>query len=142
MSTFVLVNGRLVKNHCTCQAHYAPRSMKTRLIQREAIIRNLRHLMRKEKLSEQALAKRAGVAQKTINKILNNQSAPTLDTISRLAAAFGLNNWHLIMPNLPDELISSKDLERLYKSYILASQEGREYIVHAAEREAEYRRGK
>lgn len=95
--------------------------------------------MRTEKLSEAALAKRSGIAQKTINNIRNGVSAPTLDTIEALASAFNLTGWHLIMPNLPEELISGKSLERLYRAYVAASQEGRGYIDHVAERESGYK---
>jgi len=116
--------------------------MKSLLFKRDSLINNLRHLMRKEKLSEQALAKRAHVAQKTINKILNGQSAPTLDTVDKLAFAFSITSWQLIMPNLPEELISSGSLEKLYKSYIQATEKGREYLIHVAEHEAEYKRQK
>ncbi len=96
---------------------------------RQSLIRNLRYLMKREKLSEESLAKKAGVAQKTVNKILNGLSAPTLDTLDRIAGAFGLTSWHLIIPNLPDELISSPSIERLYKSYSEASEESCQGVV-------------
>lgn len=113
-------------------------AMKTRPLPKETLIRNLRFLMDREGLSEAALAKRSGVSQKGINKILNGESAPTLDTVDKLSAAFGLNLWHLIMPNLPDDLISSPSIERLYSFYTSASPEGREYIDRVAKREADF----
>lgn len=105
---------------------------------RESLIKNLRFLMRREGLSEERLATRAGVAQKTINKILNNQSAPTLDTVDKIAEAFGINLWHLVMPALPEELISSPSIEALYNAFKSASPRGREHISLVAEREAHY----
>lgn len=112
----------------------------TRAIPRQTLARNLRFLMKREQLSEEALEKRSGVAQKTINNILNEASAATLDTLDKIAGAFGLTAWHLIMPNLPDELISSPSMEKLYRSYVSASKEGRALIEHVAEREGKYKK--
>lgn len=109
-----------------------------RSLPRETLARNLRHLMEMENLSEPALAKRSGVSQRTINNILRIEKAPTLDTVDKLAAAFGLNLWHLIMPSLPEDLVRSPSLEKLYRAYIKASPDGREYIDRVAEREAKF----
>lgn len=110
-----------------------------------SLARNLRFLMDNYpggKLSEQRLAKMAGVAQKTINNILNPDrqevGAPNLDTVDKLAAVFDLTLWHLIIPDLPEELIKNKSLENLYKSYANASKEGRELIEKIADREAQH----
>jgi transcriptional regulator with XRE-family HTH domain len=110
-----------------------------RTLPRETLARNLRYIMKIEKLSEEALAKKAGVSQKQINNILNRQHAATIDTLDKIAAAFGLTNWQLMLPNLPDDLISSPSIAKLYKSYINSSDEGRELIDRLAEREAHYK---
>ena len=94
--------------------------------------------MRREGLSEGKLAVKAGVAQKTINKILNSQSAPTLDTVDKIASALGLDPWHLIMQSLPEDLICSPQIETLYSAYKNADPEGRQHITSVAEREAYY----
>lgn len=112
--------------------------MKDKTPPRQTLAANLRYLMDLEHLSETKLAKRSGVAQRTINDILNQKSSATLDTVQALAAAFGLNLWHLIMPNLPDDLKKSPSISRLYASYVRASPEGRKFIEMAAEREASY----
>lgn len=105
---------------------------------RQTLADNLAHLMKAEKLSQAKLAARSGVAQHTISDIMNQKSAATLDTVSTLAAAFGLDMWHLLMPGLPDELKKSEAVPRLYANYARASEEGRRYIEIAAEREAAY----
>lgn len=102
---------------------------------RDSLARNLRFLMTQADLSEQNLADRSGVGQKTINNILNKVNSPTLSTVEKLAAAFGLTGWHLIMPNLPDELISSPTLAKLFSDYVSATPEGRKLIAHIADRE-------
>lgn len=87
-------------------------------------------------MSEMDLSKKSGVAQKTINNILRKKTAANIDTVDALAAVFGLNLWHLIMPDLPEELIKSKSIEKLYSSYVNSSNEGRDLIERIAEREA------
>lgn len=116
----------------------AMRKKTPRTLPRETLIKNLRFLMKKEKLSEEVLGKRCGVAQKTINNILNGESSPTIDTLDKIAGAFGLNSWHLILQDLPDDLIKSASIANLYKAYIAATDEGRQLIDHVAEREARY----
>lgn len=112
--------------------------MRNRPLPKENLARNLRLLMDASDLSEERLAKKAGVAQKTINKMLNQTSEATLGTVEKIAAAFGATSWQLIMPDLPLELLSSAKLERLYDHYIKSSREGRDYIDHVAERESQY----
>lgn len=51
--------------------------------------------------SELALAKRSGVAQSTINRLLKRQVGASVDTVDALADAFGVHPWLLIHPN-PD----------------------------------------
>lgn len=107
-----------------------------RALPRETLARNLRYLMDREHLSEQACAKRAGVSQKSVNNVLHHRTTTSLDIVDKLAAAFGLQGWHLILPNLPDELIGSNSIAQLYEAYSSATPEGRELIDHIAEREA------
>ncbi|WP_435310663.1 helix-turn-helix domain-containing protein [Primorskyibacter sedentarius] len=112
--------------------------MKNRAIPRATLARNLRYLLDREQLSEHQLAKRAGIAQKTVNNMLNQNGSPTLDNVDKVAAAFGLSMWHMILPDLPDELLRGNSIERLYRAYIDADHDGREHINRIAEREAEY----
>lgn len=94
--------------------------------------------MERDGLSAMALAKKAKVGQKTVWKILNGKSAPNLDTVDKLAAAFYVAPWHLIMPNLPFELLSDRKIEQVVTLYLQTEEKGREYIHHVAEREAKY----
>jgi transcriptional regulator with XRE-family HTH domain len=105
---------------------------------RESLARNIRYLMKRAEWSESELARRSGVSQKSINNILNLVHSPKLETVDAIAEAFGLTGWHLIMPNLPDDLLTSRTLEGLVRSYVKASDDGRELINRVAEREAAY----
>lgn len=102
--------------------------METRPAPRESLAHNVRLLMDKAGFDQADLAKRAGVSQKTISNLVNARTAPTLDNVERVARAFGLTAWHLIMPNLPDELVAGGKIEKLVSKYIAADPAEREYI--------------
>lgn len=91
-------------------------------------------------MGQSELSRRSGVSQKSISNILNPETAqvPSIETAEKLAKPFGLEGWHLIMPNLPEDLISSPSIEKLFTSYISSSEEGRKMIDAVAQREAEY----
>lgn len=102
---------------------------------RDTVADNVRALMRARGWSERKLADRSGVSQKTINKILNRASAPTITTLDRVSAAFGLRSWYLMIPDLTAYMATDGDLERLVWAYLQADSEGREFIQRVAERE-------
>lgn len=104
----------------------------------ENFANNLRLLMRLSDVNQTKLAKMSGVSQKTISNILKEEQTPTIETAQLLASAFGLEGWHLIMPNLPTDLVTSSTIESLFTSFLGASAGGREMIIKVAEREAEY----
>lgn len=103
------------------------------------IAANLRALMKKAKHSERDLAHKSGVAQKTVNNILNARGEAKIPTVERLAAAYGLNGWQLLVKSL------GKDVENpgtavgsLVNAFLNASEEGQRAILGIAEREAKY----
>ena len=107
---------------------------------RETLAQNVNELMRRGKLVQRDLAKMSGVSQRTISNICNPDGpSPTLESVDAVAAAFGLDGWHLIMPTLVDDLAGDTTIAALFSAYEHASAEGRRHIVRVAEREAEYR---
>lgn len=50
--------------------------------------------------TQTAVGKRAGVDQRTVGRILNQEHSPNLVQIGKLAAAFGLQPWQLLVPHL------------------------------------------
>jgi transcriptional regulator with XRE-family HTH domain len=82
------------------------------------------------------LAKKSGVSQRMISSILSCESGCSVETADALAHAFGLTGWHLIMPNLSEDLLKSKAIQVLLESYVTASDEGRALIDAIAAREA------
>lgn len=114
--------------------------MGTRPGTRTTLARNLRLLMDLRGWTQMDVAKRAGVSQKAVSNMLNPATSPRpiLDQVEKVAAAFDLNLWHLIMPGLPADLLSSPSISRLVSHYSKASSRGREYIDRVAEHEAGY----
>ncbi len=68
--------------------------------------------------SNPTLGKKAGLAPSAISRLRNGHNA-TLETIDKVAAVFGLQSWHLLLPGLdvqnpPVVQISAKEAE-LYR---------------------------
>ena len=102
--------------------------------------RNLRFLMDAHAWTQADVAKAAGVSQKTISNLLapDRYQDAKLETVEQVAQAFGLDGWHLILPNLPDDLINKPTMRALYDAFRNASPDGRAMIMSVAEREALY----
>jgi hypothetical protein len=60
-----------------------------------------------------------------------------VDTAGALARPFGLQAWHLLIPDLPKELVSSPSLGKIVADWIHSSTEGREHIELVARREGQ-----
>lgn len=104
----------------------------------ETFVKNLRYLIVAKNMTQTELAKLSGVAQKTISNILSVEKGqiPSVETADKLASAFGLAGWHLLMPNLTTELITSMAIEDLISNYVRATDDGRKVIDTIAQREA------
>lgn len=105
---------------------------------RAALAKNVQYLMDKHGDTQTSLAKRANVTQSNVSYILSTERNVRLDTIEAIAAAYGLWGWHLLNPDLPQDLIDSPSLSKLVDSYIETTPEGRALIDAIAAREANY----
>lgn len=114
--------------YCSVMASRRPKTQ-------DSVAGNLRRLMTMVHWSQVRLAKESGVSQTHISAILRGDSSCTVETAESLAKAFGLKGWHLLIPNLPDELISSPSLSRLMDAYIHSDAAGRDFLDAAASRE-------
>jgi transcriptional regulator with XRE-family HTH domain len=103
---------------------------------RTTLARNLAVLMEMHGWSYRALAARCGVSPRQIGNILNEDSSCTTETADAIASAFGLEGWHLLLPDLPAELVDSPTIGRLVRAFIGADADGRELLVRMAQREA------
>ena len=74
-----------------------PRSQLTALF-----VKNLAALMRADGAlsSQNGLASASKVPQSTIGRLLRGEQSPTLDMVERLARAFDLEPWQMLVPEL------------------------------------------
>lgn len=80
------------------------------------LARNLLILKDQHGWSEAAISKKSGVAQKTINNILNSRHNPTLLAVERLAAAFRVTPWRLLDPSFAPVLPPADEWEVLQET--------------------------
>jgi len=104
---------------------------------RETVAANLKALLRTRNWSQAELARQAGLPTRTVNSVVNCEGACTVETAEKLAAPFGLHGWHLLIPHLPDDLVSSPSLSSLVESYAELSENSRELINDLAAKLAE-----
>ncbi len=81
---------------------------------------NLARILEARKLTEPALAKLAKLDQKTLWRAMHGDTEPTLQTVSKIAKALGVDPWMLLTPNmhptnLPMLVAEHESLLELYK---------------------------
>ena len=103
---------------------------------------NLRALMERTGDTQMDVAKRGGLAQRSVSNVLSygttHETSPTLRTVDGLANAFKLKSYLLFIPRLHVDLALSGELEELLVSYLHASPEGRQNIKRIAQGEARF----
>ncbi len=106
----------------------------------EIISANVGKLMKHKQMSQSELAKKTGVSQRTISNALNPGSvgSVTMDTVEKIAFYFGIEVYHLLIPNLSvDDLVDIR-IEGFIVKYTQASEHGRKEIIRTAENEFRY----
>lgn len=107
----------------------------------DALGGNLRRLMAHHNLSQLALSKLTGVGQSTISGLASEGSQaepnPRADTIDALARYFGVPAWLLAIPDLPIEVLTSRELATIIEHVVAASPTGRAVIARVAESEVQ-----
>jgi hypothetical protein len=101
------------------------------------LARNLTTLMRITGWNQSEVSRRSGgaVSQRHISDILKGTADCTTEMANDIAKVFGLQGWHLIMPNLPEDLVNSPSIQKIVEAYIKADESGREFLDAAAQRE-------
>lgn len=51
-------------------------------------------------MTQKAVAARAGVDQRSVGRILNRENNPRLDQLEKLAVAFGLHAWQILVTDM------------------------------------------
>lgn len=107
-----------------------------------ALADNLQRLMDHHGLSQNELARRCGIGQRTLSTWLDKERAlesnPRLRSLDQVAAYFGLPGWLLLVPGLSLDLLLTPGLALVMEHYRDAGERGRETIARVAETEARY----
>jgi len=102
--------------------------------------RNLRILMEHHKDTQTSLAKRSSVSQKSISNMLNlgDDTSPKLANVALVAKAYNLQTWHVLLPDVPVDILLNSSIEKIVANYTHADKETREAWADVAEATAKY----
>lgn len=78
--------------------------------------RNVVSQMTHQKLTTAQLSKKAGVAPKTLNNLLNGRHAPQLDVLAKIADALTVDLWQLWLPEFPADMAHDATFPLLIKT--------------------------
>jgi hypothetical protein len=99
----------------------------------------------KERLTTEEVAelcKKNGddINQKTVWNVINPEKSGAVNskTIESIAKVFGLEPYHLLIPNLPIDELTSHRIEKMIANYAQSPKDGRENIARIAENEVRY----
>jgi transcriptional regulator with XRE-family HTH domain len=107
---------------------------------RLALARSIQLLIAAAGTTAPQIAKRAGVDPKTMNNLINGRFAANLDVLEKIAEAFNLQAWQLLMPDLVQSLLSdNNNLARVIEAYRSTDATGRFSILTVAEMAAQTR---
>lgn len=97
---------------------------------------NVRNLRKARGWSQTELARRAGLAQRTISNIENIQEipdySPVLESLEKLAMAFRVPGFLMVLP-LPVTDLQDTGIRELVDNYFLATERDRETLVMASQ---------
>ena len=83
----------------------------------ETVAANLKRVCVDQDISTRDLAKRAGIPQKSVWNLLNNQHSPTLATLEPVAKVLGVDFAALVTPGISTKLIQSGKITRLINQF-------------------------
>jgi transcriptional regulator with XRE-family HTH domain len=93
---------------------------------------NLRRLMLENELTQDQLAQRAGVSQKTISTTLSNSSTINMETADKIARALRVELWTMLMPATEILGQRNQELAALVKAINQASVADRDVLLSVA----------
>ena len=87
---------------------------------KDVLATNTRALMKRRGWNQEKLGEKAGISQTHVGNVLRKEVEPTTAIISALSRAFGVQEWVLLYPNLPVELLDSNELPALIQTWLAA----------------------
>lgn len=115
---------------------YKVHDMQNKPSTQETLVNNLKRLMELCEWEIKDLEKKSGVTARMIRYILSGERCPSIEIADKLAAAFNLTGWQLIMPQLMGDIKQMRHIEALIDNWNKADPDGKTFIEDAAKREA------
>lgn len=91
---------------------------------------NVRKKREVKKISQNKLAKLAGIAQPTLSAIENSTKSPTIDTVIMLAEALQCSVSSLINEGSESDNFTSQEIKIIH-DFRLLNQQGKEYVLQS-----------
>jgi transcriptional regulator with XRE-family HTH domain len=106
----------------------------------EIIAANVDNLMKHKQMKQIEFAKNTGLSQRTISNALKPGSvgSVTMDTVEKIAFYFGIEAYHLLIPNLSIADLIDVRIEGVINKYTQTSEHGRQEIIRTADNEFRY----
>jgi transcriptional regulator with XRE-family HTH domain len=106
----------------------------------EIIAENVDKLMKHKQMKQVEFAKQTGLSQRTISNALKPGSvgSVTMDTVEKIAFYFGIEAYHLLIPNLSIADLIDVRIEDVINKYTETSEHGRQQIIRTADNEFRY----
>lgn len=88
---------------------------------RDVLAANTKVLMKRRGWTQQQLASKAKMSQTHVGNVLRKEVDPTTAVLGALGSAFDIPPWLLLVPNLPPDILDSKEVPNLLQTYLEAS---------------------
>jgi len=97
--------------------------------------RNVKAQLTHQGLAGSELAKKAGIAPKTLNNLLNGRHAPQFDVLDKLAKALKVELWQLWLPEFPADAAHDETFPRLIETASKLTPAARKAVARMADLE-------
>lgn len=102
---------------------------------------NLDMLMKDRKWKAPQLAHNSGVSVREVYHVIKGERFCRTDTLEKLALAFRLRSWELLVPHTSVETLKSGEVGQIVHDFLNTGPEGRQHIKVVASREVALFRG-
>lgn len=97
-------------------------------------VKNLRYLLDVTGIHKNDVAKKSGVTPRYIDYLLNYEKYPSIEVAENIGASFGLNGWHMILPDLNYELGKNGKLDELLTDFKNSTKVTQDYVSEVLHR--------
>lgn len=99
---------------------------------------NVAALRNHDGLTQDQLAKRAGLSQRLVSGVERGEKSATVDTVDALASALRVPAWSLLLSVSDPLMLRDAAAAKLFARYVRLPRDGREQVDRVADNEARY----